>query len=177
VSSHGAEIGLLVIRVVVGSLWCGHGSQKLFGWFGGHDHGTVVDEFASFGYRPAWLFGYLAGATELTGGGLLALGLATPVAAGLLTVVSVQATAAVKWRNGPWGQNDGYEYLLVLAAVGVGFAFCGAGRLSLDHAVGLHLSGITAGIVVVVAALLAPLLPRQIGRTPPRTLATERDDE
>ena len=30
------NVALLVLRVIVGGLFVGHGSQKLFGWFGGH---------------------------------------------------------------------------------------------------------------------------------------------
>ena len=116
-SAHGVEVGLLILRVVTGLAWCGHGTQKLFGWFGAKARGTLEDEFAHFGYHPPLLFGRVAGVTELVAGLLLATGFATPVGAGLLAAVSVQAIAAVKWPNGPWVQDDGYEYLLVLAAI------------------------------------------------------------
>jgi len=162
-SVDGVNIGLLVLRLVVGLLWCGHGAQKLLGWFGAKQRGTLEEEFSHFGYHPPLLFGRLAGTTELTGGLLLASGLLTPIGAGLLACVAVQATAAVKWQNGCWIQDDGYEYLAVLAAVGVAFAFVGAGELSLDHALGTGFAGVTAGIVVAVVAALTPLLPRRIG--------------
>jgi putative oxidoreductase len=162
-SAHAADVGLLILRVVTGLVWCGHGTQKLFGWFGAKRRGTLEEEFTHFGYSPPLLFGYLAGTTELTGGLLLATGFATPVGAGLLACVSVQATAAVKWPNGLWIQDDGYEYLLVLAAIGVTFAFVGGGQLSLDAAFGTNFAGTVAGIVVIVAALLTPLLPRRLG--------------
>jgi putative oxidoreductase len=167
VNAHGVDIGLLVLRVVTGLVWCGHGSQKLFGWFGAKQRGTLEAEFTHFGYHPPLLFGYLAGTTELIGGALLCLGFATPVGAGLLAIVAVQATAAAKWRNGPWIQDDGYEYLLVLVAIGVSFAFIGAGRLSLDHALGTSFAGVTAGIVVAAVALATPLLPRSLPFWPP----------
>ena len=108
------------------------------------------------------LFGYLAGTTELVGGALLCLGFATPVGAGLVAIVAVQATAAAKGSNGPWIQDDGYEYLLVLVAIGASVAFIGAGRLSFDHALGTSFAGVTAGIVVVAVAVATPLLPRSL---------------
>jgi putative oxidoreductase len=166
VSAHGVEIGLLVLRLVTGLVWIGHGTQKLFGWFGAKQRGTLEGEFTHFGYHPPLLFGYLAGTTELTGGLLLASGFATPVGGGLLAIVAVQAIAAVKWPNGLWTQDDGYEYLLVLAALGVGFAFIGGGQLSLDAAFGTGFAGVGAGIVAAVVALATPLLPRTIGAAP-----------
>jgi len=167
-SAHGVEIGLLILRVVTGLVWCGHGTQKLFGWFGARRRGTLEQEFAHFGYHPPLLFGYLAGTTELSAGLLLACGLATPVAAGLLACVAAQATAAVKWRNGPWIQDDGYEYLLVLAAIAISLAFTGAGALSLDAALGVGFAGVGAGVAAVAAAALTPLLPRRLGAGAPR---------
>ena len=162
-SAHGVEVGLLILRLVTGLLWCGHGAQKLLGWFGAKARGTLEEEFEHFGYHPPLLFGRLAGVTELAAGLLLATGFATPVGAGLLAAVSVQAIAAVKWPNGPWVQDDGYEYLLVLAAIGVTFAFVGGGQLSLDAALGTGFAGVGAGVVTVAVAALTPLMPRRLG--------------
>src|ERR1700690_358264 len=166
-SAHGVNIGLLILRVVTGLVWCGHGTQKLFGWFGAKQRGTLEGEFEHFGYHPPLLFGYLAGTTELCAGLLLACGFATPVGGGLLACVAVQAAAAVKWPNGPWIQDDGYEYLLVLTALGVGLAFVGPGALSLDDALGTGFAGVGAGLVALAAAVLTPLLPRRIGAPAP----------
>jgi len=47
------EVGLLIIRVVVGALLVGHGSQKLFGWFGGYGLQGTGGYMESFGLRPA----------------------------------------------------------------------------------------------------------------------------
>jgi len=163
VSAHGVEVGLLILRLVTGLAWCGHGMQKLFGWFGARARGTLEDEFTHFGYHPPLLFGRLAGVTELTAGLLLASGFATPVGAGLLAAVSVQAIAAVKWPNGPWIQDDGYEYLLVLAAIGIAFAFVGGGALSLDAALGTGFAGVGAGVVAAAVCALTPLMPRRLG--------------
>jgi putative oxidoreductase len=81
--------------------------------------------------------------------------------------------AAVKWRHGPWIQDDGYEYLLVLAVIAVSLAFIGAGRFSLDHLFGTGFAGAPAGIVAAVAALASPLLPRTL---PLRGSASEHAD-
>ncbi|MGH2852442.1 MAG: DoxX family protein [Solirubrobacteraceae bacterium] len=172
-SAHGVEIGLLILRVVTGLVWAGHGTQKLFGWFGAKGRGTLEDEFSHLGYQPPLLYGYLAGVTETGAGLALAMGLVTPVAAGLLACVSVQAMVVAKWPNGMWIQDDGCEYLVVLAALGIGLAFIGPGDLSLDAAFGIAFAGVTAGIVAAAAALATPLLPRRVGAAPLARESTE----
>src|SRR5262249_41956734 len=59
------DIALLVLRVVVGGLFAGHGAQKLFGWFGGHGLQKTGGFFESLGFRPGLPFAFLAGAAEL----------------------------------------------------------------------------------------------------------------
>jgi putative oxidoreductase len=50
------EYGILLLRLVVGLLFAGHGAQKLFGWFGGGGPAGTAGFFGSLGYRwPAAL--------------------------------------------------------------------------------------------------------------------------
>ena len=76
------EYGLLLLRLVVGLLFAGHGAQKLFGWFGGGGPQGTAAFFASLGYRAPAAMALVAGLSELGGGLLLATGL--PHAARLL---------------------------------------------------------------------------------------------
>ena len=46
------NLGLLVLRVVVGLLLAGHGAQKLFGWYGGHGLRGTAAFFDQIGLRP-----------------------------------------------------------------------------------------------------------------------------
>src|ERR1700694_830886 len=121
-------LGLLVLRIVVGALFVGHGAQKLFGVFGGHGLDGSGAFFESLGLRPGRMMALAAGLGELTGGALLALGLLTPLAATLLIAVMVTAIATVHGRNGVWVTNAGFEYTLVLAAVPFAVASIGAGK-------------------------------------------------
>ncbi len=73
------NVGLLAVRVVVGLLIAGHGSQKLFGWFGGGGVAATGRNFESLGYQPGRHMAVLAGLSEFVGGVLLALGLLTPM--------------------------------------------------------------------------------------------------
>src|SRR3979411_60364 len=94
------NIGLLVMRVVIGLILGGHGVPKLFGWFGGHGLANTGKAFGSVGYRPGTLFAFVAGATEAGGGLLLALGLLTPLAAAALVGTMVQAALSAPRQKG-----------------------------------------------------------------------------
>src|SRR5918911_488169 len=96
------DLALLIIRVVVGLLFVGHGTQKLFGWFGGHGLTGTPGFFESLRLKPRRHMALAAGLNEAVGGLLLALGLFTPVGAALIIATMVVAIAAVHYANGPW---------------------------------------------------------------------------
>jgi putative oxidoreductase len=135
------ELGLLVLRVIVGALFIGHGSQKLFGLFGGHGVSGTADFFDQIGLRPSRVHAVFAGVAETTGGLLLALGLLTPLATVLLTAVMTAAILTVHLRNGLWVTANGYEYNLVMIAAVFALAAVGAGDWSLDNALDLDVAG------------------------------------
>ncbi|MFD0710485.1 DoxX family protein [Paenibacillus sp. GCM10027626] len=124
--------GLLIIRLVVGLLFIGHGAQKLFGWFGGYGPKGTGGWMESIGIKPGVLMAVLAGLMEFIGGILFALGLLTPLAALLLTLAMLGAIVKVHIRNGLWSTANGFEYPLVLLVVVIGVAMIGAGAYSLD---------------------------------------------
>ncbi|QOS88886.1 DoxX family protein [Peribacillus sp. JNUCC41] len=125
-------IGLLVIRVVIGLSFVGHGAQKLFGWFGGHGLKGTGDWFDSIGMRPGITMALFAGLSELIGGALFALGLLTPFAGILIALTMLVAIVKVHGANGYWATQNGYEYNLAVLAVAIGIALTGAGPYSLD---------------------------------------------
>ncbi|KAF6583742.1 MULTISPECIES: DoxX family protein [Paenibacillus] len=124
--------GLLLIRLVVGLLFVGHGAQKLFGWFGGYGPKGTSGWMESIGIKPGVLMAVAAGLMELLGGALFAVGLLTPLAALLITMTMLGAIVKVHGQNGIWATANGYEYPLVLIAVVVGIALIGAGPYSID---------------------------------------------
>jgi putative oxidoreductase len=163
------EEGLLIVRIVVGVLLVGHGSQKLFGWFGGYGLRGTGGYMESFGLRPGPLFAFAAGAAELAGGLGFATGFATPVAAALVASTMLVAARTDHAGKGLWIYNGGFEYVLTNAAVVIGFAFAGAGDWSLDHAIGWDVSGTLWGIGTLVAAVLgggSVLAIRRLGTAP-----------
>jgi putative oxidoreductase len=110
------SLGSIVTRGVVGALFVGHGTQKLFGWFGGHGPEGTAGFFESLGLRPGMRHAKAAGWSETLGGALLMTGVATPVAASMITGTMVTAIRKVHAAKGPWVTEGGYEYNLVLLA-------------------------------------------------------------
>ncbi|MFI9647695.1 DoxX family membrane protein [Streptomyces sp. NPDC052040] len=125
------DVGLLLLRLGTGGLLAAHGTQKLFGWFGGGGLEGTGRFMESIGYSPGKASAAAAGLTETGGGALLALGLATP-AAGAAAAGAMAGAAAVHVPNGFFAQGGGYEYAASLALTAAGLAVAGPGRLSAD---------------------------------------------
>jgi len=145
------KIARLLLRLLVGGLFIGHGTQKLFGWFGGNGLDATAQGFENMGMRPGRRHALAGGIGEAGGGAALALGLATPLASGVLTAVMLTAIHRVHLKNGPWVTKGGYEYNAVLIAAVLTLAEAGPGKLSLDAAFGIERSG--PGWAVGAAAL------------------------
>ncbi len=126
----------LVLRIPVGIIFIGHGSQKLFGWFDGGGPQGTAEAFASMGLEPGLLMAMLAGSAEFFGGILLVLGFLVRAAGLVLAVAMLVAIFAAHFENGLFLQNNGYEYALTLFAVSVSLLLSGAGRISVDEVVG-----------------------------------------
>lgn len=132
------NLGLLLLRVVVGPVFAFHGYAKIFR--GGRLDGTGR-WFDSIGMRPGHVHARLAAVGELSTGTCLTLGLLTPFAGmGLVGLMAV-AVWTVHRGHGLLVNRDGWEYNLVLGTIGVMFGVLGAGRWSLDNALGIDLTG------------------------------------
>jgi putative oxidoreductase len=146
---------LLILRVVFGALLIGHGTQKLFGWFGGHGLEGTGGFFHSLGFRPGKQMALVAGASEAGGGLLLAVGLLSPLAGAAITGTMLVA-ASVHADKGLWGVNGGYELPLLYAIAGAVIAVGGPGEASLDHLIGLDDTWTTAlGTIAIAIGLLS----------------------
>lgn len=126
------DTGLLIIRLVIGLAFIGHGAQKLFGAFGGHGLKGTGGWFESIGMKPGVAMALLAGLAEFAGGALFTLGLLTPLAGILIAGTMLMAIVKVHGPNGFWSTQNGYEYNLVLIAVAIGIAMVGPGQYAID---------------------------------------------
>lgn len=147
-------MGLLLLRVIVGLLFVGHGAQKLFGWFGGHGIDGTADFYEQLDYPRPRTMAIVAGTTETGAGLLLALGFLTPLAAAGIIGVMVNAAVVAHADNGLWNTQGGFEYNLVLGAAAAALAFAGPGALALDGAIGWGLAGNVWGWTAVVLGIV-----------------------
>jgi putative oxidoreductase len=124
-----------------------HGINHVFG--GGRIAGTAR-WFESLGMRPGPLHAWLASVTEIVAGGLLVLGLLTPLAAA--GVVGVMAVAWITNHRGNgffiFRPGEGWEYVMTLTVAGLAIGALGPGSWSLDDAFGLEDLAGTGGLAL-----------------------------
>jgi putative oxidoreductase len=155
--------GRLIARLTIGGLFIGHGTQKLFGWFGGPGPEGTEQMMDKLELRPARRNALAAGISETAGGALLTLGALTPVAGALLSGTMFTAIRKVHRKNGPWNTNRGYEYNLVLIAALANLVDGGPGPLSLDRALGIDRTGSGWALASVAAGAAGSALAIEAG--------------
>lgn len=131
-----AGYGITVVRVLVGIIFIAHGSQKLFGAFGGYGLEGTGQYMASLGLTPGYLMALLSGSAEFFGGLGLVVGLLARPAAVVLAATLVVAIFSVHISNGLFMANNGYEFALALLGGVIAVLIEGAGRLSIDRTLG-----------------------------------------
>jgi putative oxidoreductase len=151
------NIGLLILRIVLGGVLIGHGAQKLFGWFGGKGLPGAYKMIDTMGFRPVWLWAWMSGLTEFGGGLLTLTGFLTPL--GSLGIIAPMLTAIIKshWRNGFWNTNRGFEFPLVNLTAALALGLTGPGAYSLDAVLKISLPepvSLLVGLVLVILAVL-----------------------
>ena len=126
------DVGILAIRILFGLSIAAHGSQKLFGWFGGYGlRGTGGFFEQQLGFRPGVAFAAAAGLSEMGGGILIAFGFFTPFGAAAVLSAMLVAIVSVHLKNGFFASN-GFELPFLYAASAVGLGLSGPGAYSLD---------------------------------------------
>jgi putative oxidoreductase len=172
------DLALLVLRLVAGLFFAGHGAQKLWGAFGGHGIAGTGQFFESLGLRPGRRHATIAGWAEFLGGTLLVLGFLTPLAGAMIIGVMAVAIATVHAAKGPWVTDGGFEYNAVLIAIAFALAGTGPGEISLDSAFSTYYDGAAWALLAlgagVLGALGALLTGRRAETTPPTAAREDR---
>jgi putative oxidoreductase len=165
------DLGLLGLRLFLGGTMAAHGTQKLYGWFGGvglEASGKVFEQHLR--YAPGERYALMAARSEIASGVLIATGALTPFAcAGAVSTMIVAAAAHAE--NGFFATDNGYELPAAYAAMSATLALTGPGKYSLDHLTGAHrlhrpalaalaLSGAVLGALGVLSQRLPKEEPR-----------------
>ena len=126
------DIGLTVLRVVVGIVFVFHGYDKLF------NSGIpgVTGFFTQIGAPLPGMTAPLVSILEFAGGVALILGLFTPVVGVLLAADMLGAIFLVHLPAGFSAANGGYEFVLTLFGAALALALTGPGAYALDAFLG-----------------------------------------
>ncbi len=150
--------GLLIARLILGLGLASHGSQKLFGWFGGQGPRGTGGFFEKMGFRPGHLFAIAAGLCEFFGGILTAAGFLGGIGPALMVTVMLVAIFTVHLPNGFFNENKGWELPGMFIAGALAVDFGGFGAYSLDALWRVPIAGtaeirwILIGVAIVLAA-------------------------
>jgi len=150
------DAGLLALRLGVGGTLVAHGTQKLFGWFGGHGIKGTAGAFEQMGFRPGRPSAMAAGLSEAAGGTMIMVGFGTP-AAGSIAAGTMVAASSVHTPNGFFSANGGYELPALLGLSAAALSLTGPGDWSLDRLAGHRLNRpwmAVAGLLTSTAASL-----------------------
>jgi putative oxidoreductase len=134
---------LLVLRLVPGLLFIGHGLQKLVPakYSPPLLHATGPRAAAGFfeqvGLKPGLPFLLGAAFAEVGGGFLIASGLVTPLGTALTAAVMTTAILSVHVRKGIWNVDGGFEFPLVLLTMTYLVSAFGPGSYSIDAWAGI----------------------------------------
>ena len=128
----------LLLQVLLGVLFAAHGSQKLFGAFGGRGIAANAAYFERLGLLPALFWTWVVIVVEFFGGLCIFFGLLTRFWASLIIIEMIVATVKVNWARGFISPQVGWEFPLACAVIALALVLMGPGFLSVDRAIGLE---------------------------------------
>jgi putative oxidoreductase len=167
------DLGLLILRLGVGGLLAGHGSQKLFGWFSGPGLKGTAGWLESLGLRPGTSWATAASASEFGGGVLTTLGFLHPLGPLGTVGAMIMATAKAHWGKPIWVSQGGAELPVTNMTAALALTLTGPGRFSLDNLFGIKLP---RAMVIAVAIIEAVMIGIGVTSGPkPSTTSASQD--
>ncbi len=161
------DLGLLILRLAVGLTFAAHGAQKAFGWWAGPGPVGWRGAMEHMGMRPSGFWAVVSTMAELIGGLLLALGLLTPLAVGVLIAHSITIVHLVHLPKGFWNTQGGLEYPMSLGIAVLAIGLTGPGAYALDTAI-----GVTYADPVQIALIVLGLIGAAVAWAVPRVAAS-----
>lgn len=160
------DVAVALLRVVFGVFFALHGINKVRGGLAG-----TARWFAGLGMRWPTFQARAAAGTEIGAGLMFAVGLLTPLAAAGIVGVMTVATWAAHRHNGffIFNEGEGWEYTVSIAVVAIAVATLGPGRISVDHALGLHAAGWTGLAVAGLGGIGAGIVQLAVCYRPGRS--------
>ncbi len=149
------NLGLLVLRLGLGLTIAAHGSQKLFGWYGGSHINGFAAGLTRMGLKPPTFWAWVAGLSEFGGGLLVVLGLLSPFGAFAVMGAMSMAIWLVHRPKGFWNKNGGIEFPLMIWVGALALSLTGPGAISLDSFFGISLPEPAAWIAGAIALVLS----------------------
>jgi len=166
------EIARLVLRGAVGGTMIAHGVRH------GRTLAGTAGWFGSIGFRQPKLQAVVSSVVEVGAGAALLAGAATPLAASAVVGTMAVAGHTVHKPHGFFVVDEGYEYVGNLAAASVALAALGAGRFSVDRALGVdewagpgRRAALAAGLGLAAAAAQLAAFWRRPEPAPPEQAA------
>jgi putative oxidoreductase len=171
------DLGLLILRLVVGGLLAGHGSQKLFGWFSGPGLQGTAGWLESMGLKPGTRWATVASTAEFGGGTLTILGFLHPLGPLGIMGAMIMATAKAHWGKPLWVTEGGAELPVVNMATTLALILAGPGRFSLDNVFNIRLPrALVIAVAIVEAGMVAiGIMSRPTPQSTPENQATASD--
>lgn len=125
------DLGILILRAVLGVIFVAHGSQKLFGTFGGPGINGVEGMLKNMGFFAPLFWAWVLSLTEGLGGLLVLLGVLPRISAAFIGIAMLVALLKVHLSKGLFLGQGGFEYLLLILAACVLIILAGGGKFSL----------------------------------------------
>jgi putative oxidoreductase len=164
----------LLARLFIGGMFIGHGTQKLFGWFGGPGIDGTTGMMEKLELAPPRANAYAASLSETLGGAAIALGAFTPAAAASLIGTMTTAIRTVHLKNGFWSTGGGYEYNLTIIAALLLIVDGGPGALSVDGALGIEETGAGTALGALALGVLGSTVTLAAAQAAGKKAAAER---
>jgi putative oxidoreductase len=134
------DLGLVILRLVVGGIAMAHGLQKV-GYLGGGGPSGTVGVMTHIGVKPQPFWAAVVTAAEVGGGALILLGILGPVGPWLIVADMIVAAITIHWVNGFWNAKGGIEFPLMLGSAALTLGLVGFGGWSIDAMLGLAIPG------------------------------------